>query len=982
MHRRLRILTCRYFAIFLFSSIFSVAQSAVPVEKVPGDSTILKDVDEVSIDLVVHQGRNKPVLDLKPEDLEVTDDGAPVKLSDLRFVSGSSAGNHLITFLFDRFDPSGATNAREVAKKILKQIPTERFSFSVFSSRGRLNLLQGFTGDRQAIQKAVDLAVSDNGAEFDKTAAASEKMLIAAMQSLPNQAQVSDHARDADHAELASLAESQRIAQEENTTPVLAGLLALARSQAQIPGRKLLVYFTAGLRSDSDTQDMLRSIAGSANRANVSIYVINNTPVDSKLMDGLMQSEAMGALAASNRMNPAPTGRAAQAPTVFSGGLVSEVGEQITRSEGEGLAGNKNPAALMAASTGGAYLFSEDNLKKPFRQAVADLSTYYEASYVPPKREYDGKFHTVAVKPLRHGLKLQAHAAGYFAVPPAAGMRPYELSLMKIFSTPQLPADVRFRASVLRLGESSTGNQNTLVVEVPISSLETRSDSNTNLLSWHVLIVSEIKDKSGAVVAHFSEDVPGHGALNSKEEIEFGCTTMQRHFPLPPGAYTLETAVVDRNSGKMGGERATFDVADSGSGPFLGDLAVVRRIDPYPFESDPLEPLRYQHGRVVPSLSPIIPLGTKSLSFFFLVHPESTGSDAAMLQMEVMRNGELLGQMPLQVPENIREAFPYVASLNTASLSAGDYDVRLSLSQNGQVSERETSFSIPGPELANAALGKMDPTRHSEPPATLTSSDQGIGVVPARRQPLAITMLPPDSVVRPSEDELNKLISGAREYALSYSTKLPNFLCVEITDRAVDSSGKGQWHRKDSFAESLRFVNSHEIRKTLEFNGEPSEETRADMNGPISLGEFGNLLHSVFYSGSKADFHWKETDALAHGRVQVFDYRVERNNNSMMLSDSSGVAYAGFHGLVYIDSATMGIRRITMEANDVLPDFSIHAASIAVDYDYVQVGSHEYLMPARGTVLVRRGRHEADMNQVVFQDYRRYASEVKISVAP
>jgi hypothetical protein len=78
----------------------------------------------------------------------------------------------------------------------------------------------------------------------------------------------------------------------------------------------------------------------------------------------------------------------------------------------------------------------------------------------------------------------------------------------------------------------------------------------------------------------------------------------------------------------------------------------------------------------------------------------------------------------------------------------------------------------------------------------------------------------------------------------------------------------------------------------------------------------------------------------------------------------------------------MGIRRITMEADDLPPDFSIHATSIEVDYDYVSVGAHDYLMPARGTIRLKRGRHEADFNQVVFQDYRRYASRVKIIVAP
>jgi VWFA-related protein len=945
-------------------------------------TSFVKSVDEVSIDFAI-RNKKKLVPNLKPEDVVVTDDGSIVKLADLRLVTGQSGANHLITLLFDPLDPSAATNAREVVKKILKLIPVNEFSFSVFNTEQQLRLFQEFTTDREKILQAINAATRDSSGR-DQTSVLAEKRLISAMQSGTGQGPSGASANDraVDKVVLASLTESRRIVQDQHTPAPLAGLLALIRSQTAIPGRKLVIYFTEGLQPDADERDTLRSIAGAADRAEVCIYVINKTAVDTRLMEGLMQSQAMGALAAYNHFNPAPTGLAAQTPTVFSGGMVSQVSDQITRVEGEGLAGNKDPLAELAASTGGAYIFSEDNLKKPFRQAVADLTTYYEASYVPPALLYDGKFHQVKVKALRQGVKVQSRA-GYFAVPPTTGIRPFEAPLMKVLSEPQMPADVKFGAAVLQLGNLTTGNENTLVVEVPISGLESRTDPNTNLLSWHVSIVSEVKDKSGAVVEHFSEDVPGRGALDSKQELLLGSATMQRHFALPPGEYSIETAVVDRNSGKMGGERRPFQLQNAASGPFLSDIALVRRIDPSPEELDPLEPLRYQHGKIVPGLSGQLLPGAKNTNFFFLVHPDPEASELAMLEMEVLRDGELMGQVPLQLPNHIGDAFPYIASLRTASLPAGNYDVILSLTQGGKITERETRFSISGPELATAAPPKTQPAGQSTPAVSVADSELGTAeIAHARRQPLAITSMPTDSVTRPSNDELNSMIEGARKHALNYSAKLPNFLCIEITDRSVDPSGNGKWRRKDSFGELLRYVDNHETRKTLEVNGQSSAVKRDDLNGPISLGEFGHLLSLVFQPASKAEFHWKETDALANGTVQVFEYRVDRKNDSMSLTDSSRQVYSGYHGLAYIDSATLGVRRITMEADDLPPDFSIHTASIAVDYDYVSIGAHDYLMPMRGTIRLQRGRHEADLNQIVFQDYRRYASQSKIIYTP
>jgi VWFA-related protein len=981
-------------AIFPFLLLSASLGQSNPDVQTASSATVVKNVDEVSIDFVV-RNRKKPVLDVKPTDVVVIDDGSIVKLSDLRLVTGHSGENHLVTFLFEPLDPSAATNARDVAKKILRLIPQKDFSLAVFNIDKRLQILQEFTANRDEIQKAISAATNEEGAQRDGTAAIVEKRVISAVQSVAGQAlsPASAYDRTLQEAMLASLTESQHIARDQHTSAALAGLLGLVRAQTRIRGRKLVIYFTEGLPLEADARETLRSIAGAANRAEVSIYVINKEALDTKTMDGLLAASVMGGVAAFNRMNPTPAqiaaqnpgslsaGMAAAIPVASGPGLQSQISDQITRVEGEGLAGSNDPMAAMATGTGGAYIYSQDDLKRPFRQAVADLTTYYEASYIPPGLVYNGKFHQTSVKALRRGLKVQSRA-GYFAVPFAGGTRPFEVPLMRALSEAQLPTDVKLRTAIFQLGDMTTGNESTLVVEVPTSSLEARSDVNANLRSWHVSIVSEVKDKSGTVVEHFSEDIPGHSAVDDKDGTQ-SPATMQRHFALSPGQYTLETAVLDRTSGKMGGERTKFEVRSSASGPFLSDLALVRQIDSSAEELDPFEPLRYQHGKIIPNVSGQVVPGTRQLSLFFLVRPDTRISSSAMLEMQVLRNGELLGQVPLQLPKELTEAFPYIASIRTSSLPAGSYEVRLVLAQGEGVAEREASFTIAGPELANAALEKPEAVKQDKEPEMLTDSVQEENaVVRSKREPLVITALPTDSVARPSNEDLDEIIGGARKNALNYSVKLPNFLCVEITDRSVDSSGNGRWRRKDSFGELLRYVGNQETRTTLEVNGRPSTVNRTEMDGPISLGEFGHLLSLVFQPSSKAEFHWKETDALANGMVQVFEYRIHRNNDSMVLSDSNRKVYAGFHGLAYIDSSTQAIRRITMEADDLPPDFSIHSASIAVDYDYVSVGAHDYLMPVRGTIRVKRGKHEVDLNQMVFQDYRRFASQAKVIFKP
>jgi Arc/MetJ family transcription regulator len=88
----------------------------------------------------------------------------------------------------------------------------------------------------------------------------------------------------------------------------------------------------------------------------------------------------------------------------------------------------------------------------------------------------------------------------------------------------------------------------------------------------------------------------------------------------------------------------------------------------------------------------------------------------------------------------------------------------------------------------------------------------------------------------------------------------------------------------------------------------------------------------------------------------------------------------GFHGLVYIDAATSGIRRITVEADDLPHTFSMHAAAMTVEYDYVAISGRDYLMPIRSTVSLQRHRRQIELNEISFRNYRRFASRAKIKM--
>ena len=980
--------------------------------------TLSANVDEVSLDLVAHDKKRKLVSDLKPEDFVVTDNEVPVKLKGLHLVTGDQSTEHLVTLLFDNFSGPSAKNAENTALKILKVLPSKGYSIATLGFIGRLRLIQGFTEDRNAVAQAVK-TMTDN-LDADKTpvleltlsnssvgsttvkpndkritaSEAAEKDLIAIARTGADPAggaRVDVKVRAQYQSLLTALESARQIQQDQHALSTLAGLLALVRSQQQFTARKCLIYFTARTQMDSHAKEMVQTITEAANQAGESVYVVDMNALD---VGGQHQIDA--AIGAQNvNFNPGPQavpgsgGMATQVPTqqMGPGGPTSTAGmavDWLRQGDPHPFAETKSPLAEMAMNTGGGYIDAQESLKRPLQQMVEDLTTYYQASYVPPFKEYDGSFRTIAIKPVRDGLNVKTKT-GYVALAPgsAGGIRPFEAPLLKLLGQPDPPADLKFQAAVLHFGELPDGNTSTVAVEVPIAQLETRTDQHTNLFSAHVSIVAQIKDKSGTVVEHFAEDISRRGALETIEKDKSATINLQRHFPALPGQFTLEVAVLDRFSEKGGVKRIGFEVPPTQSSPSLSDIVLVRKVDTARDGDDPLEPMRFEKGRITPNLSGDVPQDAKSVSVFFILHPDAKSKDPVALEIEASRNGR--PGKPSSVPlhlDNAQTAVPYMASFKSG-LAPGDYEIKAVMSQGGKSSDQKISFTVEGDQRASSATlaANVAPGASAESSDALNTIAAG-SMAPSNSSALSIVPitnpLPP-----PSQEEIKQLIADARDRALHYVDSLPNFMCIEVTSRSVDPSGAGRWKLRDTISELLSYRDKNETRTMLEVNGKVESANREGMKGAFSTGELGGVLQAVFLESAKADFEWKQTEALGTGTVQVFDYRVARNTSvfSVVGSNDKQIMVA-FHGQVFIDALTRNIRRITLIADNLPADFPTRYTSIAVDYDYVAINAHDYLMPVSAELRLLQGRHDAVLNSMEFRNYRRFGSNMRIVTEP
>ena len=245
---------------------------------------------------------------------------------------------------------------------------------------------------------------------------------------------------------------------------------------------------------------------------------------------------------------------------------------------------------------------------------------------------------------------------------------------------------------------------------------------------------------------------------------------------------------------------------------------------------------------------------------------------------------------------------------------------------------------------------------------------------------LGLLACSPATAQRPTPDQQRHTLDAAREIAIHYSAKLPDFICtenVQRTDRTSPTNIKA-----DRLTVQLSYFGQKEQYKLLTLNGTRTNQSFESLDGLISAGEFGSLLLGVFDPASAADFAWKASSDLRKHHAAVYTYRIARAKSHYMLGARASAgnlraAAAGYHGEVVLDSETSRALRVSALADDIPPTSGILQSSVEVDYDFIDVAGHNHLLPSRSESHMERNYRQIG-NIVTFAGYRKFEAESTI----
>lgn len=241
-----------------------------------------------------------------------------------------------------------------------------------------------------------------------------------------------------------------------------------------------------------------------------------------------------------------------------------------------------------------------------------------------------------------------------------------------------------------------------------------------------------------------------------------------------------------------------------------------------------------------------------------------------------------------------------------------------------------------------------------------------------------------------------KVLESARAAAMKYTHELPDFICTQITQRAITKSldgnlGTGISGRSsitamanstrfasDLIEEQLTYVGGQESYEVLTVNGKKAKGVdHMQLQGAMSEGEFGSMLVEVFDPGSQTAFNWSHATSVHGRRVWVYDFRVPKESGtSVIAKDSDKEITVATSGQVFIDPETSEVLQIS-EKLDLPGNFPIKVAQRNIEFAPREIAGKNYSLPIHSTVHLEDAAHYYD-NKIEFKNYHRFASESTI----
>ena len=1005
-------------------AIYPLSAQNAPPETGP---TIRSTATEIRLDLVVRDKKGKLVKNLKPGDVEIYEDGVRQDILSFRMVTSAEAppsatpesqappadapkeaappqpaaparpseiplrGADLICIVFHKLDAGTRKWAVEAAQEFIKTQARPDTYVGVFDLGARLTPLQPFTNNRAELLRAASRAFFGSTVDI---AQASEAVLnstpnlqlyvgtVAAggrsggVQDQSTTGSVSMGAitgADVDNGPGANAMRGDLVIEREQFIGIegakqMDQIKLLIKQLSVFPGHKSVLLFSPGFTTNGEPEEFQKML-NQANGAGLSFYAFdaNGLGITSTAQSSTMALNHVATL--SQQQGQLAPGEASPNTTATggAGAMMERVRQTEYQIDAVRTSDTQSSLRALSEGTGGFLVANTNDLRKPFKQIAEEAETHYETHYHSSIGKYDGHFHKIEVKVARADWKVESRN-GYFALPDfgASGkLRPFEMAGLLTLNATPLPHAFDFRSAAFEFRPGDADSQTSVLFDIPASALTATALPERHSHRMRAALFAMVKDADGQIVdkygREFAYEIPDDQFAGVKNSL----LDYTHAFHLPPGHYTVESVLFDREGKRASTSKTEFD-STRPKGIALSSVVLVGRADPLTGKPEEDDPLLFQGREVVPALDTKLKPDAKPLAYF-VIYPDKTSTEKARIRVSFSVNGKVLSEKEADLPA--ADASGAIPMLVNAAVRPGDCELRITALQGSDAPQQSISYTVPG---------------IPKPVADVVAA-QGTGA-PAAADDLDFNVKlpevdPVEFIARasvPSAEEQEHLWADTVASALNYAARLPNFRCNRENRRLVAPlKAPNSFKQSDAFVEQLTYENNKESYRTLEVNGQKSDTSRAALKGVRSSGEFGGMLEATLDPEVSATYKWVG-HAMATGILcDVFEIEVPRQKSHFGFTFNARREVASVTGRIFVNPETHLVRRITLKGSELPKDFGLQSPTLSLEFGMVRIGDSEYLLPLHSVLQAREGKTVV-RNETQFRDYRKFDAESKI----
>ena len=657
------------------------AQDATPP---PAGPTIRVTATEIALDLVVRDKKGRQVKNLKPGDVEIYENGVRQQLLSFRMVAGreqerreasqakpqTTTGAFMplrelntLCIVFHNIDPVTRPHAIQIVKEFIKSnLPPESY-IGIFNLNEKLIPVHEFTKNREELLAS---SFAGNALDFSRASAA---LLTAS----PNIVTVNAQVDAATHTATVSV---DTTGGEVNTTAILGAdvsnstganrlrgdqvrehtefgqimgmheqdrVTAMINALGTLPGRKTVLFVTTGLSLTGDP-DMFQKILTNANSHGITVYALDSTEMSAT--DDTVQA-GKNALKQMASQSQQQTNKNASAAVMQQN---SKQGDDMIAA----VRTSDPQSSLRALSegTGGFLIANTNDFRKSFQQLVQNLDTHYEAVYHPTSPRYDGRLRKIEVKLAHSDLQVESRT-GYFAMPDLKGsapLTPVESTAMAVLTAQPRPHSFDFHVTAYHFQKDGTNPSAALAFELPSAKLGATADPARKIHKFEVSLLALVRDANGDVVDKYSLDQPYYIPDANLAAVRADALTYTHPLDLPPGRYTVDAAVVDREGTQASAETGSFEIPAPSKGIAISSLAMVEHLDPAGPKPVTADPFAFKDKRVIPMVQAIVSPVTKRW-VYFVVYRNKSNPEKPKIHVEFKNGGQVFAEQTLALPE-------------------------------------------------------------------------------------------------------------------------------------------------------------------------------------------------------------------------------------------------------------------------------------------------------------------------------------------